>query len=262
MRMLNKFLKLTPPQPGDTSAARAKLRASHAERAGAKVQTAKAKDRAEALRGIIDSVAPAEAEVQRLEAEVTQAGIDWLSSGGDAATEPPLERKLLAELREARLLVEERQRRAQGAEAVFGVDVWSQSLGRTIRQDITADEVAAQDSLKDAEGAVKETIRDVMLADVEADLQRLQVLRDEFVPLFSRVRGLDTALGGAGNYSSFAGDRGALEKRLRAVSISCELVNDVDSRAQRSRDIYAESEPWTKFGRALASDADAAAPPA
>jgi hypothetical protein len=258
--MLSRLLKQKPPPSGDTSVARAKLRAAHAERNRAKDQLVKAQERAESLRGVIASVRDAEAEVERLDAAIKQAGVDWAQSGADPAKEPPSERKLLAELREARNLVEERRRRAESASAVFGVDTWDRGLGRSTRQDTTPDEVAAQDSLSDAESAIKSAIRDVMVATVESHLKRLQVLHDEYVLLFPAVRGLDTALSGAGNYSSFAGDRGALAERLRAVSVSCDLASDADSRTQRSREIYAESGPWVAFGEALVKDPDAPPP--
>jgi len=160
-------------------------------------------------------------------------------------------------------LVEDLRRRAKGAQAAIGVDTgWDAYLQQPIRQDITADEAAAQDALSNAKDAIKSAIRDVMAAEIEADIRRLEVLHDEFVERFQRARGLLTALQSAGKYSSFAGDRGALEGRLRAVSVSCELAGDVDSRTQRSREIYAESEPWTKFAQALAQDPDAPAPSA
>jgi len=262
--MLTKLMKQIGVSPHrDTKAAREKLRAAQAERERAKEQLANAQERAERLRIVIDSVQQAETAVTRIEQELDQASIDWVTSGGDPTKEPPSERKLLAELKDAQNLVEDLRRRAKGAQAAIGVNTgWDTNLQQSIRQDVTADEVAAQNGLDSAKDAVKGAIRDVMAAEIEADMQRLQVLHDEYVQLFPRARALVTALSGASKYSSFAGDRGALGERLRALAVSCELARDVDSRSQRSRDIYAESAQWSKFAEALVQNPDAPAPPA
>jgi hypothetical protein len=258
--MMSRVIKRLTGLPNAETVAREKLRAAQAERDRAKAQLAKARQRAEELRGVIDSIDAAEAEVERLEASVKQAGIDWAQSGADPLKAPPSERKLLAELREARNDVEERRRRAEGAAAVFGVDVWDRDLGRSTRQDTTPDEVAAQTSLSGAESQVKSCIRDVMVAAIEATLHRLKVLHDEYVELYINARALHTALRRGGNYAPYSTDDGSLEQRLRALSISLPLDRDVVFQSQDWRDIVAESEGWQAFGRALATDPDAPAP--
>jgi hypothetical protein len=260
---LMKHIGVSPPPPGDTKAAREKLRAAQAEHKRAEKQLAKAQAHAERLHTVIGSVRQAEIEVARLEQELDQVSINWVASGGDPTEEPPSERRVLTELNDARNLVEDLRRRAKGARAAIGVDTgWDAYLQQPIRQDITADEAATQDALSNAKDAVKSAIRDVMAAEIEADIQRLEILHDEFVERFQRARGLVTALNSAGKYSLFAGDRGALGERLRALAVSCELARDVDSRSQRSRDIYAESAQWSKFAEALVQNPDAPAPPA
>lgn len=255
-----KLLKLNSPRSGDTSAARAKLRAAHAQRSRAKDQLAKAQQRAEDLRSVIASVNDAEAEVARLDEAITQDARDWVAAGQDPTKAPPAERRLKAELVEAQNLVADRRIRADAAQAAFGAEIFDNYLGRSTIKDITPDEVAAQDALGSAEGAAKDAVRDLMLATIEPRLVRLQILQADYKQEFREARALVTAL--SGNNHSYSSDYGALEQRLRALSISCVLASDYAYYTAERREINGESGEWCDFGNALARDPDAPAPSA